>query len=95
MIDQKLCETCAYNLECNRVFCPKEMKNPEPEVEPTGGLYGWICPKCGAVMSPFQSYCIKCSGNWEITYSTDSAPAIGFYKTAANFNERQRGINND
>ena len=40
------------------------------EPESTGGLYGWICPKCGAVMSPFQSYCIKCSGNWEITWGT-------------------------
>ena len=38
-----------------------------PDSEPADGLYGWICPKCGAVMSPFQSYCIKCSGNWEIT----------------------------
>ena len=42
---------------------------PEPQ---TGGLLGWICPKCGAVMSPYQSYCIKCSGNWEFTYSTDT-----------------------
>lgn len=37
---------------------------------PNGAMMGWICPKCGAVMSPFQSYCVKCSGNWEFTWST-------------------------
>ena len=34
------------------------------------GLYGWICPKCGAVMSPFTSFCPNCTKqNWEITCS--------------------------
>lgn len=25
--------------------------------------YGWVCPKCGAVMSPWASYCINCHGS--------------------------------
>ena len=70
MINQEKCETCAYNLNCDHIFCPKEIKTPEPKTELTGGLMGWICPKCGAVMSPFQSCCVKCSGNWEFTWST-------------------------
>lgn len=39
-----------------------------------GGMYGWICPKCGAVMSPFTSFCPNCTKrNFEITCTTASA----------------------
>lgn len=52
-----------------------EQLNKEFADAPSGGLMGWICPKCGAVMSPYQSYCVKCSGNWEITYGTGTKPS--------------------
>ena len=29
----------------------------------TGGLSGWICPKCGRCYSPFTSMCSFCGGN--------------------------------
>ena len=44
------------------------------ESEPqTGVLLGWICPKCGAALSPFVNYCVKCSGNWEFTWGTGTS----------------------
>ena len=64
---------------------------PIPDTENASvGLMGWICPKCGAVISPYQDYCVKCSGNWEITYGTGTAPQTNFCQIDANFNERQR-----
>jgi hypothetical protein len=27
--------------------------------------YGWVCPVCGAVMSPYTFSCINCSGTDE------------------------------
>lgn len=58
--------------------------------EPAGGLLGWVCPKCGTALSPFVNYCVKCSGNWEITYNTGNAPQVGFYQTESNYNREQR-----
>lgn len=69
MINQEKCKTCAYNLDCDRIFCPKEIQIPEPEPAPAGGLVGWICPVCGRGLSPYTDSC-PCVVNWEITYGT-------------------------
>ena len=44
---------------------------PASAKEPVGGLYGWICPKCGAVMSPYQDFCVKCSGSFDFTWTAN------------------------
>lgn len=36
--------------------------------------YGWICPKCGAVMSPKQPTCVYCAPN--VGYSINNIPYI-------------------
>ena len=69
MINQEECKTCAYNLDCDRVFCPKEIQIPESEPAPAGGLMGWICPVCGRGLSPYTSSC-PCAINRKITYGT-------------------------
>ena len=40
------------------------------------GPTGWICPKCGAVLSPHTDYCIFCAPKINITVgsATGSAP---------------------
>lgn len=41
-----------------------------------GGMYGWICPKCGSVMSPFTSCCPNCTQhNFEITCASTASNA--------------------
>ena len=39
--------------------CPKEEDNNpfKNEINPTPAIYGWICPRCGVVHSPFVMYC--------------------------------------
>ena len=41
--------------------------------------YGWKCPECGAVMSPWQNCCINCSGhhNYTITCDQSKTPQTG------------------
>ena len=53
-----------------RVDAESQQLNPDlalPTNTSQAGLYGWICPKCGAVMSPYQEFCVKCSGSFNLT----------------------------
>lgn len=45
------------------------------QVVPDAGHYGWICPQCRTVMSPYVVWCYRCSRDPDepkISYSTTS-----------------------
>lgn len=41
--------------------------------------YGWVCPKCGAVMSPRERVCINCKGVLPTIVYTNYIPGQGFF----------------
>lgn len=46
---------------------------------------GWVCPKCGAVMSPDTMYCIYCTPKENITFvTTGSSGSAGKPNVAQN-----------
>lgn len=38
--------------------------------------YGWICPKCGAVMAPNQTSCILCIPTFNVTTAAPTVPSV-------------------
>ena len=57
-----------YRCKCGHHWCTSEYEPNTnyqdilPPQKKINGSYGWICPVCGAGVSPYQDHCPCCSG---------------------------------
>lgn len=98
------CPKCGYEVSENANNLPNYVYR-EPLSQPNYAVtnYGWICPKCGAVLSPSTQecpYCTPCqitygttSGDISIIDNTDVTAIAQTLKKSRNENQRNNGRN--
>lgn len=67
------CPKCGYEVSENANNLPNYVYR-EPLFQPDNAVtnYGWICPKCGAVLSPSTQECPYCTPHNKLTCGTIS-----------------------
>ena len=60
-IGHKHCTVCNYEETITLGDPPKLFPDSDTKGTAEPYLYGWVCPKCGAVMSPYTSFCPNCT----------------------------------
>lgn len=50
---------------------------------------GWVCPKCGAVMSPTTSCCVNCTGLYEVSIATNYTPVTDVKRTSLDTDDKR------
>lgn len=53
--------TCEHCGNSDNIYSLEADNNITNTTNANNYSYGWVCPICGSVMSPFQSYCVKCT----------------------------------
>lgn len=66
------CDKCGHygNNMIEKLAESNNIINKCKESNQQGLMMGWVCPKCGAVMSPYQSHCINCTKVYDVTYTS-------------------------
>lgn len=59
-------ENKTHYYESNSPITIPEIPNHKQKIETHYYRYGWICPKCGAVMAPDQKTCVYCAPAFDI-----------------------------
>ena len=68
-----VCPKCGYEVNFNDLVYRAPFFQPDHSVTVTN--YGWICPKCGAVLSPSIQECPYCTP-YKVTCGPDSVSSI-------------------
>ena len=68
-----ICPKCHYEVSDN--FNDLVYRAPFFKPDYSGTNYGWICPKCGAVLSPSTQECPYCTP-YKVTCGPDSVSSI-------------------
>ena len=74
---------CGHHWTSTEYHLTPSYENITPIVKKQNGSYGWICPVCGAGVSPYQDHCPCCSGK-SLTPTWISGKNIGVYSPDTN-----------
>ena len=87
-----------YRCKCGHHWCASEYEpnidyqDILPPQKKISGSYGWICPVCGAGVSPYQDHCPCCSGKSLTPTWTCGTSSLGY---VGEFNGEIKGEKED
>ena len=88
---------CGHHWTSTEYHLTPSYENITPIVKKQNGSYGWICPVCGAGVSPYQDHCPCCSGKnltptWTCGSGSISSDGTGNYQLYNSNTESNVGV---